>query len=183
MTAAWAGCFHHVAYIAGKPHHQCQCRRHGNDRNHALGKPTGQSDSDELPGRAEPDTKQAGKTASGVCFRDLFIEDFDHLGAKLAAKLVGIEDKRRRVNLAADFEDGRDGVAVNDRHGAPTSCAGRSGPATPYDSTRLRIPDYRSVTADNSGGGARSLRRSRFLQSARVPASAGWWCRASPVPS
>src|ERR1700721_1671486 len=71
-------------------HPQHPRRLHGNERDHALGKPTGQSDSDELPGRAEPDTKQAGKTASGVCFRDLFIKDFDHLGAKLAAKLVGI---------------------------------------------------------------------------------------------
>ena len=67
-------------------------------------------------------------------------DDYNCTGAKFAAKLVGIEDKRRRVNLAADFEDDRDGVAVNVRHGTPTSCARRNAPATPVDSTRLRIP-------------------------------------------
>ena len=91
MAAAWAGCFHHVAYVARKPRHQCQCRRHANDRNHPLGKPARQCNRDELPRGAEPDTQQARKTASrqsGLICGTLICLDQKLLQAPAVASLL-----------------------------------------------------------------------------------------------
>src|SRR5262249_30276965 len=131
--------------------------------------------------RTEPDTQDADKAAARVCIRDLFIENLDHLAAEIVAQIPGVTNKSPLVNTATDVEDGR--VVLIMPHGVPTSCAGQSAPASPYDLTPLRTPCGPYVTVDNSGDDVPRRTRSRSLQSVQVPVTAGWSCTASPVPS